>query len=478
MGIPGGILIDSRGPRWGVLMGSICLAAGYIPLKRAYDIGPGGMSVAGMCFFSLLTGVGSCTAFSASLKVCATNWPRHRGTATGLPLGAFGLSAFFYTAIAAILFPNDASGYLGLLAFGTTTMTFVGMFFLGIVPQSALAYTAVARKQDESPTRPYTPGAIARSNTLLRHASPSQNRQTHGKYSPATAEDGSLDETSSLVGSSGPSSPGPGDLGGEAPAMHSLSRRRSHSPHHPYTEITGWALVRSAKFWQLFLMLSLLAGVGLMTINNIGNNARALWHHYDDSASKKFIQSRQMLHVSILSIFSFLGRLASGIGSDIFIHRGLSRFWTLVVSSCVFTVAQICALNIENPNNLFILSSLSGMAYGILFGVYPALVADAFGSSGMGINWGCMTWAPVLSANAFNLIYGTILDAHSIFEGGDGDGHGERTCDEGRACYQNAYWVTLIASLCGVAWSLYCVGRESLHSKSARERRERRAHEP
>jgi len=59
----------------------------------------------------------------------------------------------------------------------------------------------------------------------------------------------------------------------------------------------------------------------------------------------------------------------------------------LVASSIIFTLAQIAALRIENPNMLFWLSGLTGLGYGALFGVYPALVADAFGASGMGINW-------------------------------------------------------------------------------------------
>jgi len=128
-----------------------------------------------------------------------------------------------------------------------------------------------------------------------------------------------------------------------------------------------------------------------MTINNIGNTALALWHHHDPSAGSEFIQSRQLLHVSILSVCSFLGRLSSGIGSDFLVHRGHSRFWTLVASASLFTAAQFVALTLEDPNRLFLLSGLTGLAYGALFGVYPALVADAFGPSGMGINWGAMT---------------------------------------------------------------------------------------
>lgn len=162
------------------------------------------------------------------------------------------------------------------------------------------------------------------------------------------------------------------------------------------------------------------------------------------------------MHVGILSVCSFLGRLASGIGSDILVKSyGSSRFWSLVASACTFTVAQILALNIENPNWLFLLSGSTGLGYGALFGVYPALVADSFGAGSLGMSWGAITMAPVVSGNVFNLIYGANLDAHSDHPEGS-----ERVCLAGRLCYSEAYVVTLIASVIGIAWSLLCVRHE------------------
>ncbi|TKA70857.1 hypothetical protein B0A55_04981 [Friedmanniomyces simplex] len=449
MGIPGGILIDRKGPRWGVFAGVIALACGYFPLRAAYVRGPGGFGMPALCLFGLMTGMGSCTAFSAAIKVSATNWPQHRGTATAFPLSAFGLSAFFYTTVSAFVFPDDTAGYLLLLACGTTVMVFISMFFLQMVKATS-PYEAVPT--DERPD-------LGRSNSnKLRRTSDHSRHSGRG----STSEIGTADETSSLVGSDDTSSPG------DVPERKHHPDH-SHHHHHPKPEITGFQLLRTPKFWQLFILLGLLCGVGLMTINNIGNNARSLWHHYDDSPGHDFIQKRQLLHVSLLSLASFLGRLLSGIGSDWLVHHRASRFWTLVASALLFSLAQVVALTLENPNNLFYLSALTGLAYGALFGVYPALVADAFGPSGLGINWGAMTMAPVLSGNIFNLAYGRILDAHSHFQG-DGKGGGEVRCEEGRGCYGSAYWVTLAASTVGVGWSLWCIRVEKVgRMREARE---------
>lgn len=167
MGIPGGIIIDSRGPRWGVMIGLIGLAVGYFSLHSAYDQGAGSMSIPMLCFFSLLTGIASCTAFSAALKVAAMNWPNHRGTATGIPLSAFGLSAFFWTTLSAFVFPDDTSGYLLLVAIGTTFLVLLGMIFLKTVPLNS--------PYDALPTDD-RPGAVRKdSNALRRTSSHSRN---------------------------------------------------------------------------------------------------------------------------------------------------------------------------------------------------------------------------------------------------------------------------------------------------------------
>lgn len=71
-GLPVGILVDKKGPRPAVLLGSIMLAVGYFPLYQAYNSGSG--SIALMCLFSFLSGLGGCTAFAAAIKTSALNW--------------------------------------------------------------------------------------------------------------------------------------------------------------------------------------------------------------------------------------------------------------------------------------------------------------------------------------------------------------------------------------------------------------------
>ena len=146
----------------------------------------------------------------------------------------------------------------------------------------------------------------------------------------------------------------------------------------------------------------------------------------------------------------------------------MSRKWCLFISSTIFLLAQIFGTQIGNPHFLGFLSGLTGLAYGFLFGVYPALVAETFGVQGLSQNWGTMTLAPIIFGNIFNLIYGNIYDRHSLILP-----DGQRVCKDGLYCYRNAYFVTLGASLVGVGLSLWCIHHDWVAELKNRKSRDR-----
>jgi MFS family permease len=133
-----------------------------------------------------------------------------------------------------------------------------------------------------------------------------------------------------------------------------------------------------------------------------------------------------------------------------------SRVWCLVIASGIFSIAQLCALNIVNPNLLGFVSGFSGLGYGFLFGVFPSIVAESFGIHGLSQNWGFMTLAPIVSSNVFNIFYGSVFDAHSVVEE-----DGTRTCIDGLDCYRSAYLVTLCACLVGIVVTLWVIWHQS-----------------
>lgn len=369
-------------------------------------------------------------------------------------MAAFGLSALFWSNISTIIFKDDTGRFLLLLAVGTSVLSFISIPFLRILPTESYSSVPRHRHEDAPESRRLRRASVSslpeNSDDLHNSTAFDHEQSAHARTQSIVSNHriggyNDQDENSSLVSKNDvrPSFDTLDDDFLDDVAMES---------HH--TDIRGLAMLRKVEFWQLFLTMALLSGIGLMTINNIGNSTKALWIYYDDSASSKFIQQRQVMHVSILSFGNFLGRLFSGIGSDILVKKlNMSRFWCLFISAVVFTLTQFAGASISNPNTLVIVSGFTGIAYGFLFGVFPSLTAHTFGIGGLSQNWGVMTLAPVFSGNIFNLLYGTVYDRHSVVNKA-----GERDCPDGLACYQSAYYFTLFSGLAGIlvcSWSIF-----------------------
>ena len=160
-----------------------------------------------------------------------------------------------------------------------------------------------------------------------------------------------------------------------------------------------------------------------------------------------------------------------------------SRFWCLFISSVTFFGAQIVGIALENPHFLIVLSLSTGcktrarkglrnlvtnaqpVAYGVLFGVGPSLVAETFGVNGLSQNWGVMMTGPIIFGNIFNVLYGRIYDQHSQKRQ---SGHLE--CLQGLNCYRDAYWATFGASVLGMVVILWCIHRRHVAQKRVKAR--------
>ncbi|KAF3482816.1 uncharacterized protein GIQ15_02140 [Arthroderma uncinatum] len=465
VGIPIGYMVDTRGTRPGTLIGAIALFCGYFPIHRAYAAGAGSMNVALLCFFSFLSGMGSCAAFSAAIKTAASNFPDHRGSATAFPLAAFGLSAFGFSAVSAMAFKDDTSQFLLLLAVGPSSLILACAYFLQILPPPP-SYSAVANGeypesnvlQSIQPAENIQVASETDSNRAIASSSSAQVTAPLPAECPAVpnASDAEADETSSLMSRAR-------SLSDSGSYLQPQSSKPSGTDHAS-TDIRGMRLLPTPQFWQLFLLLGISTGVGLMTINNIGNDVMALWRYRKPNVSPHFLRERQAVHVSIFSVISFVGRLLSGIslsisytlinkdtltfplsgiGSDFVVKRlHMSRFWCLFAASILFCISQFGGSTISNPRHLLFVSSLTGLAYGMLFGVYPAIVSHTFGISGFSQNWGVMTLAAAIFGHIFNYIYGAIYDSHSKLSP-----DGKRQCNMGLECYATAYLVAFYASI-------------------------------
>lgn len=216
--------------------------------------------------------------------------PHHRGTATAFPLAAFGLSAFFFSLIGGFLFPGDTSDFLLLLSCGTAGLTFLGFWFLRVVAHDN-KYQSVATSEEEGKPEERQPrrGSLFEPGTSIT-STPSTTQNLHrvqaDQESGAEASssrspydltsgrngDGYLSnlttaasstivaetdddeyETSSFITKAS-------SVAGEV-YVQNVDLDRSHR-----VDVRGWELLRNLEFWQLFGIMGILAGVGLMTI--------------------------------------------------------------------------------------------------------------------------------------------------------------------------------------------------------------------
>ena len=239
-----------------------------------------------LCLFAFMTGIGGCGAFAGAIKTCedlrtvslsstdrdpaALNWPHSCGTATAFPLAAFGLSALFFSAISSLAFPDNTSDLLLLLSIATFLMTFIGTFFLRVIPTTA-SYATIPKEERSG----------SDSSTLLKRTRSTDSKYSAGRVShePGTqpetisygddtpkdptvfsepeGSNGGTEETSSLLSKSS----GPGDVPYQNGNAGPETNRDSH-----HADIRGLALLSRMKFYQLWLMMGLLTGIGLMTI--------------------------------------------------------------------------------------------------------------------------------------------------------------------------------------------------------------------
>ena len=261
-GVPVGILVDTKGPRSAVVMGAILLGLGYFPLHAAYDAGSG--SILGLCIASFSTGMGGTAAFAASIKTSALNWPHHRGTATAFPLAAFGLSAFFFSMLSQFVFPGDTGDFLMLLAAGTFGLVTVSFFFLRVIPNSP--YSALSGNDDAASSSLHRTKSedSKRRDVIDGEPGMSSEEEEAGPLKGGVLKQREIDIESPEV---------PRESNENSSLMSRASLGRDPNPleddideRHPHIDIRGFKMLPMAEFWQLFLLMGILTGIGIMTI--------------------------------------------------------------------------------------------------------------------------------------------------------------------------------------------------------------------
>ncbi|KAI6160923.1 major facilitator superfamily domain-containing protein [Pisolithus thermaeus] len=453
-----GRIVDFRGPQIPLVGAFVFSLVGYAGLKRMYDEGADSETSISSAHFlllmvcSLLTGLGAHAGVVAAVNTTARSFPESaRATTTGLVLSGFGLSAFFFSTIARILFPGDTSALLLLLSLATSIPMLVALFTMRPVP---LPQTYPAPKDDVNGEYELLPSEVEPSTAVPDVDTVSVAGDSCVPLADIQPENG-LSSTSQM------------------------GYNHSHLGPDNLPDVHGKMLWSTPDFYLLCVILSL-------HINNVGLISLALFAEANPNYEEEEASKLQAAQVSTLSVGNFVGRILIGLISDFTRSKyNLPRAYSLCIVSSLFIISQAFAIGISNVGTLWMATAFLGFAYGSLFGALPAITIDWFGLAHLSENLGYLSLAPLIGGNVFSIIFGRNIDAHTPREDmntsrgvtratntADGavlrDVLSERRCFAGQECYVSSLKVTLMACMVALILSTWAARRDK-HRRKARK---------
>ncbi|CAM9014823.1 unnamed protein product [Wickerhamomyces anomalus] len=209
---------------------------------------------------------------------------------------------------------------------------------------------------------------------------------------------------------------------------------REHSPIWNHYIVKA---ICQRLFLKYYFILASLQGIGQMYIYSVGFIVVA---QVNSTPNKKLtVGQSQALQVSTIAIASFLGRLTSGPISDVFRRKfHAQRIWCIFFASSLMGLGQHLTSIFDSVEQITLCSFITGFAFGFVFGTFPAVVADRFGTEGFSTIWGLMTTGGIITVSQLTKLFGYYLGKHT-----DEDG----VCRAGLECYREAFVFTKWASL-------------------------------
>jgi len=144
----------------------------------------------------------------------------------------------------------------------------------------------------------------------------------------------------------------------------------------PFADATWREMIRTPKFWSLYVQFACGATAGLMIIGHVAKIVV--------SQSGGAIQAG-FLFVALMAIFNAGGRVAAGMASDIIGRVGAMIIVFFVQASIMFFFDQF-----TTTGGFLFGAALVGFNYGACLSLFPATAADLWGTKNLGLNYGIL----------------------------------------------------------------------------------------
>ncbi|KAI8916167.1 major facilitator superfamily domain-containing protein [Gorgonomyces haynaldii] len=309
-----------------------------------------------LALYFLIIGLGSSSLYHVSLATNYRNWPQeYRSIAVGITVSCFGLSALVFTGLSAFF------------TFESRLNVFQYLLFCGIVGISVNSILCFFLKRHEP---------LPEEEPLL------QDDPMAGSY---IFSDDASDESSEDF---------------SVTVSHYSETRPVGIP----LEEISFSTAKEA--YMIAFMIFVVAGGGLMYINNVGAVVLALTEGGPEDAH---VHALQKLNVGILSLSSFLGRAGMGFLIDwtYSVFKTPYPLWGFV-SCLLMLIGFMLSLLVSSVDELLIVSFVIGVSFGCIWTICPVLVGKFFGQRQFARNWGWMTAVPAFGSQFFSLLFGAV----------------------------------------------------------------------
>ena len=463
-----GFLCDRYGPRPIALSAGFLFGLGYLLAAFTYRSGPPAETGSGEGWpFGLMVlafvgvGSGTCGMYIAAVTTCAKNYGRgeHKGFALSAPIASFGLSGMWQSQVGSrLLSERNPDGSRGELDVFRYFLFLSGLLFaVGII--GSLAFRVV----DENELIDEAVEELERSGIL-----PPGQLYTPGGYGTMSRDGG--DRTAEE------------DLGASKLREEEDARKKAW---------LLWAetkqFLKDPTMWWLAAGFFLITGPGEAFINNMGTIIGTLYppptHHYDSSQGSKsgLPSTSAATHVSIVAVTSTLGRLASGMLSDLLApdagphqhrrgpasltaslasldpmresptHRRftVSRVPLLLVATLIssigFVVLASGAVQNHAADRFWMVSATVGIGYGATFSLVPIIISCVWGVENFGTNWGIVAVVPAFSTAVWSVLYAMAYEKGSEHSTDVRDSPDLEGRCFGTQCYAFTFWLEAVA---------------------------------
>ncbi|GIX07289.1 MAG: MFS transporter [Candidatus Poribacteria bacterium] len=161
-------------------------------------------------------------------------------------------------------------------------------------------------------------------------------------------------------------------------------------------EYTWEEMLRTGRFWQLWVMFIFGGTAGLMTIGQLKPYGLL----------KGMTSTSASLAVTVLAATNALGRIAWGAISDR-IGRNRAMFLMFGLQGAMMLLS---GLDLFSGDAIFLVAAWVGFHFGGIFALFPSATADAFGTRGLGTNYGFVFTAYGVAAIVGNSVAARVYD--------------------------------------------------------------------